>query len=188
MTEGGHTLRRGRMTHHFSRFAGGQQTSILPRALFGTERSLDSSAHTHTFHFSSPPTKTTMSDIIVPYIAVVIVFLALGIIAQTVILLRLAPTGSIRTFFSSFKFHYPRIVAFRYRAILHPRHGLINRRVLIIGAHEIGFNHYSVHRPYPIGSRIWIYLARLNRDIPAIVISFNKSSQSYLVEPIYLPI
>lgn len=123
-----------------------------------------------------------MSDIIVPYIAVVIVFLALGIIAQTVILLRLAPTGSIRTFFSSFRFHYPRIVAFRYRAILHPRHGLVNRRVLIVGAHEIGFNHYAIHRPYPIGSRIWIYLARLNRDIPAIVINFNKSSQSYLVD------
>lgn len=55
------------------------------------------------------------------------------------------------------------------------------QRVLVLGSHKFGWNHYFKHN-LPVGHFVKIFVPSLDRAVPAVIERFDKSSQHYFVD------
>lgn len=101
-----------------------------------------------------------------------------SIVVLFVFLTANAPPG----FCHPFTISLPSPITIRHRIVLGGHLTQTRRWILVIGSLEIGLNHYVWHWPYPRESHVWVYITRLDRQVPALVINFDRTSQQYLVD------
>lgn len=109
-----------------------------------------------------------------------VVFLAGAILAFYFFITINAPAEFSQPFTLSFFFP----IALRRRIIEGegPSSSWNSKRILIVGLLEIGYRHFVWHHPYPLESRVWVYVEQLGRRAPAFIIHYHRTSQRYLVD------